>query len=123
MTGLALQFTPEGVVLDVNTLVSGNTAQVQNIMVNVGTTKPAPVFAEKGTSLMNYMLRSGFVSVRRSQQLANFAALDSLFFCKTYNTEGDRIENITMEAPDSPEQPFKLSVVFSDETTTEEFSL
>lgn len=118
MKGLEIHFNEGGAFLDLQSSVQGEWAQVQNIMVNISTSGPAPVFEERGTTLMYTMVTSGFVSNRRAQHLANFAALDSLFFCKTFNSESSVLTQIDLTAPIKPEEAFVLRVSFNGVTIT-----
>jgi hypothetical protein len=118
MTGIKIQFGKNEATLDLNSKVTGNLAQVQNILVNVSTEAPAPVFESRGTDLLQSFARTGFISQVYAQHAANFAALDALFFCKSFNRERSQLSGVTLIAPASGrgDLTFSLEVDFSENT-------
>jgi hypothetical protein len=118
MKGLRIDMSKDGVLLDLQTLVEGTNAQVQNIMVNISTESPAPIFEGRGTNLLQDFARTGFVSRVFTQHRANFAALDTLYFCKAFNSEKSALSDIDLTAPltNTGDLIFTLEVRFSDGT-------
>jgi hypothetical protein len=83
MSGLALEFGPDGIVLQPQQPVDGLRAQVQAALLNLACERGSdPVYGERGTELMERAARDGVWSPARAQHLTNFAAVDTLFFLR-----------------------------------------
>jgi hypothetical protein len=83
VSGLALSFDKEGIRLLLDKSVSGLPAQVQAALLNVACARGSdPVYADRGTELMERAARDGVWSPARAQHLVNFAAVDTLFFLR-----------------------------------------
>ena len=89
MNGLAINFTDAGPLLDFTRAIAGEDAEMQNVMVNIGTQKGTdPLFADRGTELLLAGVRGRLVSPTWARHDANFAALDTLAFVKA-NDQAD----------------------------------
>ena len=96
MEGLKVDFVAGGMQLKTDEKVEGALATVQNVLVNVGTTKGSDrIFPSRGTNLLKRMVTSGVQSYTDLMHTANFAALDTLFFVRA---------NEELTTDDSPEQ-------------------
>ena len=104
MRGLKLDFTtPGGCAVQVDKFREGLGATVQNAMVNLGTDRGTDItLSRKGTNLLKTAVSSGLPSRNLAQHIANFAAVDTLFFSRATDrvTDGDSLETITL-LPDS----------------------
>lgn len=120
MTGLRIDFEAGGASINLNSLVRGDLAQVQNMLVNIATESPAPVFEDRGTTLLTTFARTGFISRVYAQHQANFAALNTLYFCKSFNSESQAFTGLTMTAPPtgSDTLTFTLAAAFNGGTIT-----
>jgi len=81
MKGLKLIFGPSGVEIDPLASVSGVEAKIQGALVNIGTSRGSDsVWPDRGTELLKNAVLNGVPGVVQAQHLANFAAVDTLFF-------------------------------------------
>jgi len=118
MKGIKIDFGNGEAVLVLGETVEKEASQVQNMLVNIATEFPAPVLQERGTQLLKSFARTGFVPKTFAQHAANFAAIDTLFFCKTFNTEAASFTDIALEAPENGhgDLTFSLAVSFNGAT-------
>lgn len=125
MRGLKIDFTQENPQLVLDEAVEDQTATTQNVAVNIGTSKSAPIFDDKGTDLLKTMLESGYVSNRFAQHAANFAALDTHYFVKTYSPFSDGLSSVILLAPEEPSSAtsFTLQTTFGDLTISGNITL
>ncbi len=81
------------------TIIEGSAAVTQNVVVVLSTTRGTDlVLARKGTDLPIQLIGKNYISPIKAQHLANFAALDALDFCKSFNNQDDFIINIEVDA-------------------------
>jgi hypothetical protein len=99
MTGLRVDFGPDGISFRPDTVVSGKQAEVQNALINIATIAGTDVtYPEKGTHLLKTLARTGAPTPMRAQHIATFAAVDTLFFCRGADREdtGDSLEEVEL---------------------------
>lgn len=90
MTGLKLDFTPEGINILTSEMVEGVWANIQGALVNVGTGRGSDkTFVDRGTQLFELAVRNGIPSPNEAQHQANFAAVDTLFFQREQERQTD----------------------------------
>lgn len=88
MRGIKLQFSDKAPKLDLTTSVVDSDSTTQNVMVSLGTDKGSDrLFPARGTDLLKSFLQMGYVGDVEAQHIANFAALDSLFFYRSTNDD------------------------------------
>lgn len=84
---LNIIFTDAGEILLGDERVEGAPAAIQNVLVNILTAAGSdPVFPERGTDFTRDMLSGAAVDIRSATHVGNFAASDSLFFSRSYDT-------------------------------------
>lgn len=103
MQGLRIDFKSFGAELRLDALVHGADAEIQNLLVNVGTLKGSDhIYEERGTDLLKDAVAGAIVDSNSAQHSANFAALASMNFMKTtlpstMKASNDRISEMTLE--------------------------
>ena len=85
---VAIKFLPGGgAQLDFQTEVSGFLNEVQGALVNVlQDTGKDKLFGNRGTRLFRTALDGGIFNIRSASHVANFAAVDTLFFSREHST-------------------------------------
>lgn len=100
MRGLQLDFTaPGGCVVLTDSQVEGLGSTVQNAMVNLGTERGTDkTLPARGTDLLRTAVSSGLPSPNLARHIANFAAVDTLFFSRATDrvTDGDSLQDVTL---------------------------
>lgn len=113
MKGLMVNLlSPGGCVVETQKYVQGLGSTVQNAMVNLGTERGTDrTLGEKGTDLLRTAVSSGLPSRNLAQHIANFAAVDTLFFSRATDrvTDEDSLESLTL----TPDTLSAQRVVFS----------
>lgn len=113
--GIKINFTENGPTILTGEAVEDNDAMLQNIGINVATSKGTDrIFAERGTDLLSSMLKYGYVSDTYAQHQANFAAIDTkVFFRATRPSSVPEISSITMKTSRAPNNRVLLSTKVS----------
>lgn len=89
MKGIRLIFGENGVTYDFTTPVEGFEATVQNALVNLGTQVGTDrMFPDRGTDLLKTGLSGAIVDLNTAGHASSLAALDTLFFSRTWEQAG-----------------------------------
>lgn len=98
---LAIRFDKGGVVtLVTDQQADGMNAVVQNVLINLLTDSASDtLFPERGTDLFKAALSGGVFNFRSASHSCNFAASDSLYFSREYETadSGDKLADIVID--------------------------
>jgi hypothetical protein len=107
MIGLSISFGDDGPKFNFGECVRDFDATVQNALVNVGTRRGSdPLFTDRGTDLVLDAARGRMINLTWANQVSNFAALKTLAFMQSVDTESSS----------SKLQDFKLqSVALNDQ--------
>ena len=90
MISLALKFNADGRVQLLPELCTGNACLRQNAVVHLLTSEGSdPVFPDRGTTLLRDAVRGAVVNRQGAEHVANFAALDTLFFMRQHELAGE----------------------------------
>lgn len=102
MKSLKISFDEGGATLHLDQLVSGAECEIQNALVNIGTTQGSDaLYPSRGTNLLTEAVKGAIVDMNSARHSANFAALFTLnFIQETLPTSmiqsADRITNLAL---------------------------
>jgi hypothetical protein len=83
LKSLLIRFLPDGTYALESSAVDGARATAQNATVNLLTENGTdPVYAERGTRLLSAITKGGAYDIISATHAANFAAADTIFFCR-----------------------------------------
>ncbi len=98
---IEINFMPGGrLALVTDGQVEGFKAVVQNALVNMLTENGSDMlFATRGTKLFNNALSGGIFNYRSASHACNFAAIDTLFFSREFETAdtADKLSRVDLE--------------------------
>lgn len=116
MKTLRLIFTREGASFDTVPLEGEFECSVQNALVNIGSLQGGDhVYPDKGTTLFRKALSGALYDLNTANHASNFAALDTLRFCKAsdYLDTGEKLTGMTLKPAVFSHGVLSLDAVFN----------
>lgn len=121
MRGMAINFTGNSPMFTFTAPAVDIETIAQNAMVNLGTQKGSdPLYADRGTDLLDSAVQGRMINTNYANQVAAFAALDTLVFAQTQDNPLDpnRTANVELLATKLELQSVTLALKVTDKTGT-----
>lgn len=116
MTGIRIIFSEDGIRFDFDNPVKDFECTAQNALVNIGTRKGSdPMFPERGTDLLKTALSGAIVDLNSAAHASNLAAVDTLFFSRTWEQAGntERMAKVQLDPLSIQDRCLQLDAVFT----------
>jgi hypothetical protein len=115
MNTTVVDFTGDRPRLDLNRSLSGFKSSAQRCLINLGTRQGTdPLYEDRGTNLLRDAVSGRMVDANAAQHSANFAAADTYFFERTFDTPGDpdALAGVTLTTIEYDGQKVNFQAVF-----------
>ena len=112
MRGIRIIFGDTGPTFDLEQFTLNFASTVQNALVNVGTRVGSdPIFAERGTGILDAAVKGALISSVWATHYANFAALETLSFSRTTDDDYNlfKLQKFTLESTGLVDQHVALN--------------